>query len=464
MKQKYIIYPLFALFSVPVSFAQEAGDGSEGGVVTATEIEAIRIDENIVLTDTDVVITSDGKSIWAWQQSSGTFEYSATDGTMTIAGDIEVGNSWSSFTDQTLTVNLLGSGNTISLAAGKQINLAAVGGLAEDGTLVNTGNTFTLNVASSDAEAPNTLVVDTVRMASGVNYDSDEASTSQSILSFNGNTVLKSVTNTDTSAEPVDRYYTDIFINDTEVNGGVNKLIVRNSNNVLNIDDLSINSAWIDTAAGQGSRYTNIPKAIVDIGGTGNTVNIRWLSVNNFGVDASSVIKVAAGNKVTVGYNWGTYSRIEANMASGLNFKEVYNAQTGELSNGTMFVFEAAADSDGFAEVSTISVESYNGASINAFILLDLTDSYSELLADWAQSVTLFENLGTDPWGEDTEYFIQIGSVVLGVGEKYGNFSFDSIDDSNGSLVFNFTVPEPATYAAIFGALALVFAIWRRRK
>ena len=457
MKQSYIIYPLFALFSASILFAQEESGNAESS--TTVEISSIRIDENIVLTDTDVVITGDGKSVWAWQQSSGTFEYSATNGKLSTLGDIEVGNTWSAFTDQTLTVNLLGSGNTISLAAGKQINLAAAGG-----SPVNTGNTFAMNIASSDEEAPNTLIVDTIRMASGVNYDSGEASTSQSILSFNGNTVLKSVTNTDTSDAPADRYYTDIYINDADVNGGVNKLIVSNSNNVLNIDDLSINSAWIDTAAGQESRYSNIPKAIVDIGGRGNTVNIRWLSVNNFVVDASSVIKVAAGNDVTVGYNWGIYSRIEANMASGLNFKEVYNAQTGELSNGTMFVFEVASDPDGFAEVSTISVDSYNGASINAFILLDLTDCYEQLLSDWLQTATLFENLGSDPWGEDTAYFIQIGSIVLSVGEKYGNFSFDSVDDTNGTLIFNFTVPEPSTYAAIFGTFALALALWRRRK
>ncbi len=106
MRQSYIIYPLFALFSASILFAQEESGNAESS--TTVEISSIRIDENIVLTDTDVVITGDGKSVWAWQQSSGTFEYSATNGKLSTLGDIEVGNTWSAFTDQTLTVNLLG--------------------------------------------------------------------------------------------------------------------------------------------------------------------------------------------------------------------------------------------------------------------------------------------------------------------------------------------------------------------
>lgn len=469
MKHNKILLSLFALFAGAAAFAQE-NTGDSGTDATAVEITAVRIDENVVLTDTEVNITDTGKSFWAWDQTSGAFEYAAVNGTLNIAGDAEVGNTWSTFTDQTLSVNFLGSGNSINFASGKSINLSAVGGSEADGSLVNTGNTFTSTVASSDAEAPNTLSVDTIRIAGGVNYGGDEGSTSLSSMVFAGNTVLKSTTNTvtppDDDPEQVvaDRYYTDIYLNNTDVNGGVSKLVVKNSNNVLNIDDLSVNSAWIDTSDPDVvSRYKNLPKAVVDFGGKGNTINIRWLSVNSFGVDASSVVKIAAGNDVTVGYEYGTYSRIEANMVSGLNFREVYNAETGELSNGTLFAFEGASN-EGLVDVSTISIDSWNGASINAFILLDITDSFAELSADFAQSAILFENLGSDPWGEDSEFYIQIGSHIIGEGESWGNFSFDSVDISDGKLVFNFTVPEPSTCAAIFGALALALALYRRRK
>ena len=57
-------------------------------------------------------------------------------------------------------------------------------------------------------------------------------------------------------------------------------------------------------------------------------------------------------------------------------------------------------------------------------------------------------------------------NVILNInGEAYDSekWGFD-FDPSTGSLNINVNVPEPATYAAIFGMLALAFAAYRRRK
>ncbi len=77
---------------------------------------------------------------------------------------------------------------------------------------------------------------------------------------------------------------------------------------------------------------------------------------------------------------------------------------------------------------------------------------------------------------------LKIGSSSLEVGKRYkifegtangdlfnesGKYSFTNSDgtgyilDNQGFLTI---VPEPSTYAAIFGAVALAFAAYRRRK
>lgn len=49
--------------------------------------------------------------------------------------------------------------------------------------------------------------------------------------------------------------------------------------------------------------------------------------------------------------------------------------------------------------------------------------------------------------------------------EDWEDFGLDNISFADGNLVLSLTyVPEPSTYAAIFGALALAFAAYRRRK
>ena len=57
-------------------------------------------------------------------------------------------------------------------------------------------------------------------------------------------------------------------------------------------------------------------------------------------------------------------------------------------------------------------------------------------------------------------------STTISVSDSSGNLYDDVVFsyDINGNLIGITSVPEPATYAAIFGALALAFAAYRRRK
>lgn len=240
-----------------------------------TTYESIRIDQNVYLTDANVEITGTGKSFWAWEYSNGYFEYAAENGTMNVAGDIELGNTWSPFYNNSLSFGIYGSGNTVNVASGKRVYVTALGGSN------NTANTFDFTVQSDNKDAVNTLNADRIDINAGRNYnDAEIGSITEGTLTFAGNTKLQSVANQNTG--DTERYSADIFMNNGTVNGGTSKLIVKNSNNVLNIDDLIVNSE-------SASNYTHTPKAIIDISGTGNEINVRWLNLNLNGANASTV-------------------------------------------------------------------------------------------------------------------------------------------------------------------------------
>ena len=61
---------------------------------------------------------------------------------------------------------------------------------------------------------------------------------------------------------------------------------------------------------------------------------------------------------------------------------------------------------------------------------------------------------------------ISKNNLVLNVnGEAYDSDKWGfNFDPTTGALVINVNVPEPATVAAIFGAVALAFAVYRRRR
>ena len=82
-------------------------------------------------------------------------------------------------------------------------------------------------------------------------------------------------------------------------------------------------------------------------------------------------------------------------------------------------------------------------------------DSYTFSVID---TVVGSQVIGTDSLKKEN-VFLNINGEAYD-SEKWG-FDFDP---STGSLNINVNVPEPSTYAAIFGALALAFAAYRRRR
>ncbi len=440
---------LIALSSVAVAFADQ----------TTTDIW---LNNNPHWTDPVSSITNTDWAIRGWADQDGSFTYESTNGTLDIAGEVKVGNPWSSFTNNNLSFNVIGTGDTVKIAV--RLDIGDIGGTT------STGNTFSTTVKSNSSESVNTLIVDTITLRAGAgnkgeNGSSAEptapASTSVSTFNLGGNTVVKGYAERDTANDNPDdastyndnRFTSNLYLNDGSNNGGTSKVLITNSNNTLSLETLEINV---------GGTYANTPKAIFDLGGTGNSVVAKWVNVNTGKKEASSIIKIAAGNTFNVGYDYKTYSRLMVNMQDGLNFKDVYDAKTGELSNGSMFLFEADVK-DGNPDVTRINVNSWNNGEINAFIVLDLTDAIDGL-EDGDYVSHLFRGLGEECFKLECEYYLKISDTIVGVGEtSYNGIRFDGVTFNDG-LKFNYYVPEPSTYAAIFGVIALAFVAYRRRK
>ena len=97
---------------------------------------------------------------------------------------------------------------------------------------------------------------------------------------------------------------------------------------------------------------------------------------------------------------------------------------------------------------STVSLDSDSTLTIGALevVLSDLDEGTTYNLADI--------------FGDDTSIVLSAVENNITMSDEQGH-SFDAIVSGNGQIT---AVPEPAAYAAIFGALALALALYRRRK
>lgn len=104
---------------------------------------------------------------------------------------------------------------------------------------------------------------------------------------------------------------------------------------------------------------------------------------------------------------------------------------------------------------STIAFGADSKVMINLDGVISPDDSYTFSVIEAAADACIS---GADAISKD--------NLVLNVnGEAYDSdkwgFNFDS---TTGALTINVNVPEPATVAAIFGAVALAFAVYRRKR
>ena len=139
---------------------------------------------------------------------------------------------------------------------------------------------------------------------------------------------------------------------------------------------------------------------------------------------------------------------------------EIASGKTLSVLDNSEIIFNVdAAASDAtkilLGENSKLVFGSDSKIMVNLEGVISPDDSYTFSVID---TVVGSQVIGTDSLKKE--------NVILNInGEAYDSekWGFD-FDPSTGSLNINVNVPEPATYAAIFGALALAFAAYRRRK
>ena len=139
---------------------------------------------------------------------------------------------------------------------------------------------------------------------------------------------------------------------------------------------------------------------------------------------------------------------------------EIASGKTLSVLDNSEIIFNVdAAASDTtkilLGENSKLVFGSYSKIMVNLDGVISPDDSYTFSVIE---TVVGSQVIGTDSLKKE--------NVILNInGEAYDSekWGFD-FDPSTGSLNINVNVPEPATYAAIFGALALAVVAYRRRR
>lgn len=207
-----------------------------------------------------------------------------------------------------------------------------------------------------------------------------------------------------------------------------------------------------------------------------------------FNIESGSVANVATLSPYgevrggTINVNNGTLNLSAGIVQSEPNGSQIYTTKLnvtngGKIDlNGTLDVASVVAD-DGTIIANSIVVGdgrtlSVTGSSVIDTELLSVYDgstvsldsntilnigSLEVILSDLEEGTTY--NL-SDIFDDDTSIVLSAVENNITMSDMQGH-SFGAIVSGNGQIT---AVPEPATYAAIFGVFALAFAAYRRRK
>ena len=207
-----------------------------------------------------------------------------------------------------------------------------------------------------------------------------------------------------------------------------------------------------------------------------------------FNIESGSVANVATLSPYgevrggTINVNNGTLNLSAGIVQSEPNGSQIYTTKLnvtngGKIDlNGTLDVAEVVADNGTIIAESIVVGEgkslSVSGTSVIDTGLLSVYDgSTVSLDAESSLSIDALEVVlselkeGTNYnlsgiFGDDTSIVLSAVESNITMSDELGN-SFKAVVSGDGQIT---AVPEPATYAAIFGALALAFAAYRRRK
>ena len=195
--------------------------------------------------------------------------------------------------------------------------------------------------------------------------------------------------------------------------------------------------------------------AYVKVQGSGNVLKSTGTAelVNDLGLDAVVSIELDAGNEVI-------FNRINMKQYT----TAARNAETGAFEQGSRFLF--SCDEDGY--VSTVGLsDSTATMTLESYIDLD----FSNLILGEGESVTTYLFMGyyaLEGFASENVYLTFDGKnyYALDSDGKFANsrYEFELINEDS-ILGYSLSyVPEPSACAAVFGALALAFAAYLRRR
>lgn len=245
----------------------------------------------------------------------------------------------------------------------------------------------------------------------------------------------------------------------------------------INIDNIEINSSngfalyseWnvIDGLSAKDAKFTvreDLPyvwadserNTFKDTDFRGATVNGRFFSAEDISSTGTNINTLLGNGEIFSNDNGSSVNKGLV-LASGETF--------------TISAHENSAKLTVDSEISGGTIEILNGGvfEISDGVSLTISDETS-IVFEAGESINGIEDilkLGTDATivmsGYETDEAAQAAFIGL-FKDSNGNGVEWSLDSVASSVVGSGSIPEPSTCAAIFGALALVFAAYRRRK
>lgn len=261
------------------------------------------------------------------------------------------------------------------------------------------------------------------------------------------------------------------------VNAGMSYGII--SSDLGNISDSSINvvgvndarAVWIDGAS-RGLELSNV-KITAQLDDFGTAVGVYFSNLDNPNSDNSNllILKNSTSISVSAGSDWTWEYSIVNEEGGTFTIKGDSTTHTfdGDIASKGNLIF------DGHFKLLNCTIEAQNGMEISAGSSLAWTDKLvvegdvtiddSAILNIYLSSFELDEYLVLE---SDASITLS-GEIDLNVydqgGQALEGWEYELRPGEGGDqLWITAAVPEPATYAAISGALALAFAAYRRRK
>ena len=252
------------------------------------------------------------------------------------------------------------------------------------------------------------------------------------------------------------------------------------SYDIGNISDSSINvvgvndarAVWIDGAESLKLELSNV-KITAQLDDFGTCVGVYFSNLDNPGSDNSNLLILKNSTSISVSASSGwTYEYAIANEGGGtftIKGDSTTHTFDGDIASKGNLIF------DGHFKLLNCKIEAMSGMEITAGSSLEWTDKLvvegdvtiddSAILNIYLSSIGLDEYLALE---SDASITLS-GEIDLNVydqgGQLFEDWKYELRHGEGGDqLWITAAVPEPAAYAAIFGALALAFAAYRRRK